>query len=68
MNAFLFFFQDTFDIRMCLAKSIKYTVDFLTSDETDLHVIEIPLSFCVQQSGLVHGLAFWFDVAFLGSA
>lgn len=53
---------------MCLAKSIKYTVDFLSSDETDLHVIEIPLLFCIQQSGLVHGLAFWFDVAFLGSA
>ena len=52
---------------MCLAKSLKHTVDFLTADETDLHVIEIPLNFTVHQTGLVHGLAFWFDVAFLGT-
>ncbi|XP_060582592.1 histone-arginine methyltransferase CARMER-like isoform X2 [Ruditapes philippinarum] len=58
---------DTFDIRMCLAKSLKHTVDFLTADETDLHVIEIPLNFTIHQTGLVHGLAFWFDVAFLGT-
>ncbi|KAL3869119.1 hypothetical protein ACJMK2_041841 [Sinanodonta woodiana] len=58
---------DTFDIRICLAKSIKYTVDFLAADETDLHCIEIPLTFSMQQSGLVHGLAFWFDVAFIGT-
>lgn len=59
--------QDTFDIRICMAKSVKYTVDFQTAEETDLHVIEIPVSFNMLQSGLVHGLAFWFDVAFLGS-
>lgn len=59
--------QDTFDIRICMAKSVKYTVDFQTAEETDLHVIEIPVSFSMLQSGLVHGLAFWFDVAFLGS-
>lgn len=52
---------------MCLAKSVKHTVDFLTADETDLHVIEVPLSFTIHQTGLVHGLAFWFDVAFLGT-
>lgn len=28
---------------------------------------EIPLEFYVLESGLVHGLAFWFDVAFAGS-
>lgn len=30
---------DTFDIRICMAKSIKHSVDFLTAKETDLHVI-----------------------------
>lgn len=30
--------------------------------------IEIPLEFHALQSGLVHGLAFWFDVAFFGSS
>ncbi|XP_052246669.1 histone-arginine methyltransferase CARMER-like isoform X2 [Dreissena polymorpha] len=58
---------DTFDIRMCLSKSVKHTVDFLAADETDLHVIEIPCTFNIHQTGLVHGLAFWFDVAFLGT-
>ncbi|XP_071494376.1 histone-arginine methyltransferase CARMER-like [Diadema antillarum] len=58
---------DTFDIKICLARSFKYTVDFLTVSESDLHRIEIPLQFKTHQSGAVHGLAFWFDVAFHGS-
>ena len=29
--------------------------------------IEIPFKFHMMHSGLVHGLAFWFDVAFIGS-
>ncbi|XP_076353690.1 histone-arginine methyltransferase CARMER-like isoform X2 [Tachypleus tridentatus] len=58
---------DTFDIRICLAKSLSYTVDFETSTESDLHKIEIPLTFDILQSGEIHGLAFWFDVAFIGS-
>ena len=52
---------------MCLSKSVKHVVDFLQADETDLHVIDIPLAFNINQAGLVHGLAFWFDVAFLGT-
>jgi len=59
--------QDTFDIRICLARSEKYTVNFQTAQESDLHNIEIPLSFVISQAGTIHGLAFWFDVAFLGS-
>ena len=31
-------------------------------------ILEIPLEFHSLQSGLVHGLAFWFDVAFFGSS
>ncbi|XP_022100199.1 histone-arginine methyltransferase CARMER-like [Acanthaster planci] len=58
---------DTFDIRICLARSQKYTVDFLKAHETDLHRIEIPLCFVAHASGAVHGLAFWFDVAFCGT-
>jgi type I protein arginine methyltransferase len=30
--------------------------------------LEVPLEFHLLQSGTVHGLAFWFDVAFAGSA
>lgn len=58
---------DTFDIRICTAKSVRHTVNFLETDENDLHKIEIPLEFTVLQSATVHGLAFWFDVAFIGS-
>ncbi|XP_042305502.1 histone-arginine methyltransferase CARM1 isoform X3 [Sceloporus undulatus] len=58
---------DTFDIRILMAKSVKYTVNFLDAKEADLHRIEIPFKFHMLHSGLVHGLAFWFDVAFIGS-
>ncbi|KAI1285009.1 Histone-arginine methyltransferase CARM1 [Halotydeus destructor] len=58
---------DTFDVRICMAKSHRFTVDFLTAHENDLHRMDIPFSFTMLQSGEVHGLAFWFDVAFLGS-
>ncbi|KAG5278019.1 hypothetical protein AALO_G00094280, partial [Alosa alosa] len=59
--------QDTFDVRIMMAKSVKHTVNFLEVKENDLHRIEIPFKFHMMQSGLVHGLAFWFDVAFMGS-
>ncbi|XP_064625239.1 histone-arginine methyltransferase CARM1-like isoform X2 [Lineus longissimus] len=57
---------DTFDVRICLAKPYKHTVDFLTTQEEELSTIDIPLTFTLHQSGTVHGLAFWFDVAFCG--
>jgi histone-arginine methyltransferase CARM1 len=46
---------------------VKYSIDFQTADEKDLHVIDIPLSFNIMQGGMIHGLAFWFEVGFLGS-
>lgn len=59
---------DTFDIRICLAKSVKHSLDFLTATEQQLHKIDIPLEYYILESGTVHGLAFWFDVAFQGSS
>ncbi|XP_035207640.1 histone-arginine methyltransferase CARMER-like isoform X1 [Stegodyphus dumicola] len=58
---------DTFDINICMAKSLRYTVDFQVAQETDLHKIDIPLTYTLNQTGEIHGLAFWFDVAFFGS-
>ena len=58
---------DTFDVRICLAKTQRHIFDFEKIHETELHRIEIPLEFHILQSGNVHGLAFWFDVAFIGS-
>lgn len=59
---------DTFDIGICLAKSIRYSLDFMTAQERDLHHLVIPLEFHILKSCTMHGLAFWFDVAFLGSS
>lgn len=59
---------DTFDPRICVAKPVKHSIDFLTAQESDLYTINIPLKFDVQAASIVHGLAFWFDVAFIGSA
>jgi len=58
---------DTFDIRICMAKTQRHVIDFGSADETDLHRLEIPFEFHMLSSGMVHGLAFWFDVAFIGS-
>ena len=58
---------DNFDVRICLAKPIKYSVDFLKAKEEDLYEINIPLSFQMATTAIVHGLAFWFDVSFNGS-
>ena len=59
---------DTFDIRICMAKTVQHTIDFQKAHETDLHCISIPLEFVANQTGHIHGLAFWFDVAFIGSS
>uniref|UniRef100_U5ENU4 Histone-arginine methyltransferase CARMER n=1 Tax=Corethrella appendiculata TaxID=1370023 RepID=U5ENU4_9DIPT len=58
---------DTFDIRICMAKSIRHTTNFLMADERDLHRIQIDLEFHMLETGTCHGLAFWFDVEFAGS-
>ncbi|XP_040397013.1 histone-arginine methyltransferase CARM1-like isoform X5 [Cygnus olor] len=58
---------DTFDMRILMAQTVKYTINFTEAAEEDLHRVEIPFVFQMMQSGLIHGLAFWFDVAFVGS-
>ncbi|KAI0984340.1 hypothetical protein GJ496_003977 [Pomphorhynchus laevis] len=58
---------DNFDVRVCLCKPVRHTVNFLTADETDLHEMKIPLEFKPMTTAIIHGLAFWFDVLFDGS-
>ncbi|XP_030265331.1 histone-arginine methyltransferase CARM1-like isoform X2 [Sparus aurata] len=58
---------DTFDVQILMARSVKHCINFKEVKEEDLHRIEIPFVFTLLQSGLVHGLAFWFDVAYIGS-
>lgn len=57
---------DTFDIRICLAKSIRHVINFQEAKEEDLHNILIPVEWTLMKTGTIHGLAFWFDVAFIG--
>jgi len=59
---------DSFDVRVCLAKPIKHTVNFLTAAEEDLYELNIPLTFQMTTTAVVHGLAFWFDVSFDGTS
>jgi len=58
---------DNFDVRICLAKPIKFSVDYLQAKEEDLYKMNIPLSFQMTTTAVIHGLAFWFDVSFDGS-
>ncbi|XP_059183625.1 histone-arginine methyltransferase CARM1 [Centropristis striata] len=58
---------DTFDVQILMARSVKHCINFMEAKKEDLHRMEIPFVFTLLQSGLVHGLAFWFDVAYLGS-
>lgn len=58
---------DTFDYRILMARPVKHKISFLKDDESSLEDITIPFKFHVVCGGVVHGLAFWFDVAFVGS-
>ena len=33
----VFFPKDTFDIRILMARTVKYTVNFMDAEEADLH-------------------------------
>ncbi|XP_011604349.1 histone-arginine methyltransferase CARM1-like [Takifugu rubripes] len=56
---------DAFDVHILVARSVKHRINFV--DVKDLNRMEIPFAFTLLQSGVVHGLAFWFDVAYAGS-
>ncbi|XP_034411426.1 histone-arginine methyltransferase CARM1-like isoform X2 [Cyclopterus lumpus] len=58
---------DSFEVQVLMARSVKHCINFMEAKEEDLLRMEIPFVFTLLQSGLVHGLAFWFDVAYLGS-
>ncbi|KAI3386574.1 hypothetical protein SNEBB_009490 [Seison nebaliae] len=59
---------DTFDIRICdvSEESQYYEIDFLKSSEESLHTISFPVKYRCRKTSNIHGLAFWFDVAFIG--
>lgn len=48
-----------------LSSANNYNVDFLTISKEDLKKFTIPLSFDINQTAVIHGLAGWFDLHFL---
>ena len=45
----------------------KLTIDFEHDEPESLHSLSLPFDFAATRTGLCHGLAVWFDVAFTGS-
>lgn len=58
---------DTFDVGICPALPCIHKVDFRTVTESELASVDIPLHYQITTCTTIHGLAFWFDVGFLGS-
>lgn len=48
-------------------QTATWEVDFRTVTEKDLHHIRIPFRLPIARTELLHGMACWFDVSFLGS-
>lgn len=55
-----------FDPKSLLAEPVKWTSSFARDPVESLHEIVIPFQFTCQFTGIIHGLAGWFDVEFLG--
>ncbi|MCP9261712.1 Histone-arginine methyltransferase CARM1 [Dirofilaria immitis] len=58
---------DTWHVSCLMSGSVKWTIDFEKDPESLLHKIHVPFEFQVAKAGHVHGIASWFDVAFVGS-
>ncbi|VDN06765.1 unnamed protein product [Thelazia callipaeda] len=58
---------DTWHLNCLMTGSVKWIIDFEKDSESSLHKIYIPFDLMVTKAGHVHGIASWFDVAFVGS-
>jgi histone-arginine methyltransferase CARM1 len=52
----------TFDPRCLLSPASAFTVDFRTISQQELQDILIPFTWVAQFTGLIHGIAAWFDI------
>ncbi|MFH4978001.1 hypothetical protein AB6A40_004710 [Gnathostoma spinigerum] len=59
---------DTWHVNSLMTGSVKWCINFEKDSEQSLHTINIPFDFVATKAGYVHGIAFWFDVAFVGSS
>ena len=51
-----------------LADSFEHAIDLPSADERSLHVVDVATRFTIDHTAHLHGVAFWFDVAFDGSS
>ena len=58
---------DAFSPNVIISDTSSKQVDFTTADEESLANIDLEVSLTAYANGLCHGVAFWFDVGFLGS-
>jgi type I protein arginine methyltransferase len=56
-----------FDEGCLMASPAAFEIDFRTCPLADLALVELPFHFTATRAGTIHGLATWFDVAFVGS-
>lgn len=56
-----------FDPRILMAPSVSHSVDFLSIKPAELKSFTIPISWKFPFTGLVHGIAGWFDIDLAGN-
>uniref|UniRef100_A0A915EFB7 Protein arginine N-methyltransferase domain-containing protein n=1 Tax=Ditylenchus dipsaci TaxID=166011 RepID=A0A915EFB7_9BILA len=59
---------DSWNIGILISKTVKWSFDFEKDSVEKLHNIDIPFQLQVSRTCFLHGLASWFDVAFLGTS
>lgn len=57
---------DQVSVDNLLSLALRHRIDFRLATEKDFETIEIPFRFTINQTNLIHGIGFWFDVGFLG--
>lgn len=51
-----------FDPRSLISPASAYPVDFRTVTQEELKNLSIPFTWVAQYTGLIHGIACWFDI------
>ncbi|KAI1718379.1 ribosomal protein l11 methyltransferase (PrmA) domain-containing protein [Ditylenchus destructor] len=59
---------DSWNMGILISRTVMWSYDFEKDSAEKLHDITIPFELAVTRTCFLHGLASWFDVAFIGSA
>ena len=60
-------FQDTWAANILCSETARWSLNFEQDEVKQLHLIKVPFELKVTQNCLMHGIASWFDVNFIGS-